>query len=176
MSYFRDSSEVESIYVAFIERFLESSDGERALEASSALTVPAVLNLHLTSPDATLSVDLAERSVVPAAAPEASVQLEIEASALHDILLDRLDPVQISRLFEEDRAAIEGRPEALTGLIKLVGLLARHYPESLAEQRREDLLATPEPPRSTVWRSEGPPKLMIGRRRPWQRPKVSATH
>jgi hypothetical protein len=136
-----------------------------------ALSEPAVLELHLTDPDVTLSLDLFERTLLEGPAEHATVWLSLEASTLHDILLDRLDAVQISRPFEEERGSISGRPEALAALIPLVEPLADHYRAGLAEQAREDLLATSEPPQAIVWQSEVPLRPLIGRRRPWQRPK-----
>lgn len=174
MSYFRDSKELEGLLIRFLTSFLESAKGDQASKATQALSAPAVLELHLTDPDVTLSLDLHERTLLSGPAEDATVRLSLEASTLHDVLLDRLDPVQISRPFEEERGSISGRPEALAGLIPLVEPLADHYRTSLADQGREDLLATPEPPQAIVWQSEAPVKPLIGQRRPWQRPKPAS--
>lgn len=174
MSYFADSAEVETVFGGLFVRFLASEDGERTAELARALPVCAVLEIHLSDPDAVFAVDFAARTVLPAPPEEASVRLAVEASTLHDVLLERLDPVQLSRVFEEDRAALDGAPEALVGCIRVAGLLAQHYPAALDEQGRPDLLTTPVPRRGIVWQSDGPPKLVIGKRRPWQRPKCEA--
>jgi len=179
VTYFADTQEVEAVFGELFDRFLASADGAATSETASALPVCAVLDLRLSEPDATLTVDFAARTVSTGPADEASVQLEIEASTLHDVLLERLDPVQLSRAFEEGRAAIEGAPEALVGCVRVGGLLARQYPATLRELGRSDLLETPEPPRAAVWGSEGPNRLVIGKRRPWQRqsprPRAAAT-
>lgn len=171
MSYFADTREVGDVFRALFEQFLGSEDGEAVAELATALPVCAVLELHLTDPGAPFAIDFAARTVSRDPAQEASVRLEIEASTLHDVLLGRLDPVQLSRAFEEDRAAIEGAPEALVGCIRVAGLLATHYPAVLQGLGRSDLLETPRPPNGAVWSSEGPPKLVIGKRRPWQERK-----
>lgn len=171
MSYFADTCEVEVVFRALFEQFLGSEDGEGVAALATALPVCAVLELHLTDPDVPFAIDFAARTVSRDPAQEASVRLEIEASTLHDVLLGRLDPVQLSRAFEEERAAIEGAPEALVGCIRVAGLLASHYPAVLQGLGRSELLETPRPPNGAVWSSEGPPKLVIGKRRRWQRPK-----
>jgi hypothetical protein len=175
MSTFRDAEEVSSLLVGgCFERLFASDDGPRVAGLASSLPVAPVLELRLTDPEAILSVDFATGTVVHAPAADASIQLEIEASVLHDILLERLSPVQISRPFEEDRAVIEGRPEALLGLVRVAGLLAKHYAASLVESGRRDLLELPAPPKGEVWQSDRPPKLVIGKRRPWQRDRVGS--
>lgn len=171
MSYFCDAQEATAVYSTFLERFLSSPDGERVSELVATLPGPPVLELRLTEPEVVLSCDFSERRVVAGPAENPSVQLEIEASTLHDVFLERLDPVQLSRPFEEDRAALVGTPEALVGLIGMAGILASHYPESLEEQGRSDLLETPRPPNADIWGSDGPPRRVIGARRPWQRVK-----
>ncbi len=174
MTYFRDAEEATSVFTLCLARFFASEDGEHVSGVARALPVPPVLELHLTNPAATLSIDFGGRRVALGPAAESSVRLEIEAGVLHDVLLERLDPVQISRPFEEDRALLEGAPEALCGFIAVAGRLPKHYVASLAEQGRDDLLELPAPPRSTVWLTEGPPRLVIGKRRPWQRSKRAA--
>jgi hypothetical protein len=169
MSYFADGQEVRTVLTALFERFLASADGELVRERVAALPSRPVLDLYVKAPDAVLSVDFDSRTVSHEAAPDASVRLEVEADVLHDVLLERLDPVQISRPFEEDRAAIDGTPEALVGLIRVAGLLPPHYRACLVELGRADLLDTPAPANGVIWHSDGPPKRVIGARRPWMR-------
>ena len=169
MTYFRDSDEVRTVVGGILERFLASADGERVAEHARELPAPTVLELYVTRPDAAFAVDFAARTVGAISPGGSSVRLEIEADVLHDICLERLDPVQISRPFEEDRAAMEGEPEALRALVLVAGLVPRHYRAGLTALGRSDLLDPPEPERGTIWSSAGPPKRVIGRRRPWQR-------
>jgi hypothetical protein len=173
MSIFTNASEVEAVFAACCRRFLASADGAAAAAAAGGLDSPVVV-LRFTHPDATLSIDLAGRTVSAGAADEPAAQLEVEADAVHDVLLGRLGPVQISRLFEEDRAVVEGTPEALRFLLTLAGSLASHYPETLRELGRVDLLELPAPELEEVWESTGPPKRVIGKRRPWQRQRATA--
>jgi hypothetical protein len=170
MTYFHDSREIGHLLTAVFERFFASEDGVRVRELASSLPVSPVLSLYVTRPDATLSIDLGEGRVSAGSAAEASVRLEIEADVLHDVLLERLDPVQLSRPFEEDRAVIEGAPEALLALIRVAGMLPPFYRQTLAELGLAELLEMPAPETATIWTSEGPPRRVIGRRRPWQRP------
>jgi hypothetical protein len=93
------------------------------------------------------------------------------------VLLDRLDPVQLSRLYETGRLAFSGAARDLAALIMLAGPMQPHYPASLARRGREDLLSTPMPPTKVAWGSPEEalsPRRVIGRRRAWQRPKRSA--
>lgn len=169
MSYFADGDEVRFLLRSLFERFLTSADGALVRERLAELPSRPVLDLYVTSPDAILSIDFGSGSITHEPTTDASVRLEVEADVLHDVLLERLDPVQISRPFEEDRAVIDGTPEALVGLIRVAGLLPPHYRASLLELDRSDLLETPQPETAVIWHSEGPPKRVIGHRRPWQR-------
>lgn len=169
MSYFTDGDEVRLLLTALFERFLGSKDGELVRQRAAELPSRAILDLYVKAPDAVLSIDLDAGSITHDPAADASIRLEVEADVLHDVLLERLDPVQISRPFEEDRAVIEGTPEALVGLVRVAGLLPPHYRACLAEQGRAELLETPEPEIGVIWHSDGPPKRVIGARRPWQR-------
>jgi hypothetical protein len=171
MSYFADGDEVRALFTALFERFLGSEDGAHVRRQAAELSSPAILDLYVKAPDAVLSVDLGAGSVSHEPAADAAVRLEVEADVLHDVLLERLDPVQISRPFEEDRAVIEGTPEALVGLVRVAGLLPPQYRACLVELGRGDLLAAPAPENGVIWHSEGPPKRVIGARRPWQRAK-----
>jgi hypothetical protein len=177
MSYYASSQELEQEIVAFLEGFFASGDGQRAAEQARALGDSAVLVLHLVDPDAVVSVDFFAGTVSLGVVESADVEIEMEADALHDILLDRLDPVQTSRLYETDRVRFSGASEHLAALIVLAGPLAPHYAASLQRRGREDLLATPLPPTKVAWGDPAEalsPRPMIGKRRPWQRPKRAA--
>jgi hypothetical protein len=172
MSYFADGDEVRALLTGLFERFLASADGELVRGQVAELPSRPVLDLYVKAPDAVLSIDLASASITHEPAADASIRLEVEADVVHDVLLERLDPVQISRPFEEDRAVIDGTPEALVGLVRVAGLLPPHYRACLLELGRADLLDTPAPENGVIWHSEGPPKRVIGHRRPWQRAKT----
>ena len=90
---------------------------------------------------------------------------------MHDLLLDRLGPVEISRLVEEQRLHLTGAPPALCAAVVLVAQLQPHYEASLRERGREHLLATPLPATGEVWESATKPPPVFGVRRPWQAPK-----
>jgi hypothetical protein len=170
MSAFANRDETVAIFRGCFERYLASEEAAGISEVARSLAVAPVLELHLTHPQAVLSIDFGARTVVEQRSADAAVRLEIEATALHDILLERLDPVQISRVFEEGRATAEGAPEALVALIRVSGGIARCYRPHLESCGRSDLLRLPEPAHATVWQAEGPPRRVIGTRRPWQRP------
>jgi hypothetical protein len=177
VSYYASTDDLQRELVAFLTAFLGSDDGARATEAARALEGGATLALRVLDPDADVSVDFASGRVLLGAADDADVEIEIEADALHDILLERLDAVQISRLYETDRVRFRGSPQHLGGLIVLAGPLGPCYRASLAERGRDDLLGTPPPPTKIEWGSPDEalaPKRVIGRRRAWQRPKRTA--
>lgn len=177
MSYYTSQEELQRELVAFLTAFLSSDQGARATEAARALGDSAKLCLHIVDPDTTVSVDFFSGRVVLDAVDGADVDIEIEADALHDILLERLDPVQISRLYETDRVHFRGSAQHLAALIMLAGPLAPFYRRSLADRGRDDLLGTPAPPTRTQWGSPDDalsPKRVIGRRRAWQRPTRAA--
>jgi hypothetical protein len=164
-----DAAVLESDLVAFFERFLASDDGTAAAAAAASLDAPAVLELRTVEPDVVLHVDVGARTVAagPAEAPGAIA--EIPARDLDDLLLERLGPVEISRLLEEGRARLAGPPPALAALLVLAGRLQPHYPATLRERGRDDVLAVAGPETGVIWESDGPPPPMVGRRRPWQR-------
>ena len=168
-----DAAVLEGDLVAFFDRFLTSEDGAAAAAAASALDAPAVLELRCTDPDVVLHVDVGARTVArgPAEAPGAVA--EIAARDLDDLLLERLGPVEISRLLEEGRAHLEGPPPALAALLILAGRLQTHYPATLRERGRDDVLAAPGPEIGVIWEAEGPPPSLVGQRRPWQRARPS---
>jgi len=176
MSYFADAAELERELVAFLSAFLGSEDGARAAEAARALGEQARLVLRTSDPEAVVSVDFFEHSVSLDVAADPNVEVSLEAVALHDILLGRMDPVQISRLYETDRLTFSGTPVDLAALIVLAGPLQPHYPASLKRRGRGDLLETPLPERQAVWTTgpDVPPREIINSRRPWQRPRRAA--
>jgi hypothetical protein len=177
VSHFSSGEDLQRELVAFLTEFLGSDDGARAIQAARALGDSATLVVHTVDPDAVVSVDFFSASVSLDAREDADVAIELEADALHDILMNRLDPVQLSRLYETDRLAFSGASEHLGALVMLAGAIQPHYPDSLARRGREDLLNTPMPPTKVAWGSPEEalsPKRVIGRRRPWQRPKKTA--
>jgi hypothetical protein len=175
MSVFRDGAEAETVVLAFLQRYLASDDGAAVQAQAGLLDAAPVLELRLVEPDAVVHVDFGARQAARGAAPEEpGAVAEIRADDLHDLLLDRLGPVEISRLGEEGRVRLEGPPQALAALLVLAGRIQPHYPASLAEQGREDLLATPAPEVGVMWGNDDPPPHLIGVRRQWQRPKGAA--
>lgn len=169
MPYFTRAEDLEAELVATAERFLRSDPGPRP-------DVPTLL-LRTVDPGVEITIDFANRRAAAGAGEEAGVVLEVEADALHDILLDRLDPVQISRLYETERVSFAGSPEQLAALILAAGRIQLHYGASLRERGRSDLLATPAPPSKVEWgepeRAQSP-RPMLNQRRPWQRRKREA--
>ncbi len=118
-----------------------------------------------------MQVDFAGRSVAAGSPAEADAVAEISFADLNLLLLDYLGPVEISRLLEEERLRLSGPPPVLAALLVAAGEIQPHYPASLAEQGRDDLLATPRPETGAIWSSEHAPKPVFGVRRPWQAPK-----
>ncbi len=171
MSYFTDSREVHDEIAAFLQRFFASPDGAAARERVQALSDSGTLVLHVVDPDATLAIDFLTGTISEEAPADPDIEIQLEADALHDILLERLDPVQISRLYETEKVAFSGEARNLAALIMVAGPLQPFYAESLRARRRDDLLATPMPPTQVAWLDEGPYREVIGRRRPWQRAK-----
>jgi hypothetical protein len=177
VSHFASADDLQHELVAFLTAFLGSDDGVRAVEAARSLGQSATLVVHTTDPEAVVSVDFFAGSVSLDAREDADVEIQLEADALHDVLMNRLDPVQLSRLYETDRLAFSGASQHLGALIMLAGPMQPHYPVSLARRGRDDLLNTPMPPTKEAWGSPEDalaPKRVIGRRRPWQRPKRTA--
>ena len=175
MTAFRDSADAAGVVLGFLQRFLASEDGAEAAAQAGLLEATPVLELRLVDPDVTLHVDFAARTAAVGSAREQPGAIaEIQADDLHDLLLDRLGPVEISRLAEEGRVRLEGPPRVLAALLVLAGRIQPHYPASLAEQGREDLLSTPRPEVGVIWGNDDPPPNLIGVRRPWQRPKGTA--
>ena len=90
------------------------------------------------------------------------------------MLLERLGPVEISRLVEEGRLRLVGTPEALAASVVLAARVQPHYEASLRERGREELLESPAPATREIWESDEAPPALFGVRRPWQRPKGAA--
>jgi len=166
-----DAAVLQGDLIAFFERFFTSADGEVAAAAAAQLDAPAVLELRLHDPDVILHVDVATQTVRPGPADAPGAIAEMAARDLDDLLLDRLGPVEVSRLLEEDRVHLEGPPQALAALLVLAGRLQPHYPATLRERGRDDVLEAAGPEIGVIWQSDGPPPQMVGRRRPWQREK-----
>jgi hypothetical protein len=175
LSPWAEPAELREDVVACLERFLGSPEGAAAAELAADFDGPAVIELTLHDPDLILHVDVGERAVHDGPAAEPAARLAIRAADLHDLLLERLGPVEISRLVEEKRAHLEGGPPALMASLLLAARIQPHYAASLRERGREELLATPAPQTGVMWQSEEPPPPVFGVRRPWQRPKGAAT-
>ena len=174
MSVFRDADDLREELLAFLRRFLSSPDGAAVAAQAAALEAPAVLELRVSDPDVTVHVDLAARVVVDGPAPAPGAVAAFVADDLHQVLLDQLGPIELSRLAEEDRLALVGPPPALAAVFMVAGRIQPHYAASLRERGRDDLLATPPPVTAEIWRSAVPPAPVFGVRRPWQRPKGTA--
>jgi hypothetical protein len=176
VSVFTDGAEVTEVLTAFLGAFLSSEDGARACESARALGDSARLSLRTIDPDAHVSVDFFAGTAAAGPIDDANVEITLHASDLHDLLLARLDPVQISRLYETDRLTFAGAATDLAALVVLAGALQPHYPATLRRLEREDLLDTPMPERHTVWTTgpDAPPKAVINSRRSWQRSRRAA--
>lgn len=174
MSHFATAEELQAELGAFLREFVGSETGRRAADAAREAGLTGPLVLRTVNPAAAVWLDVSEGRVEAAPDGEPVVELELEADDLHDLLLNRLGPVEISQLYETDRVRFAGPPEALGALAILAGQLQPFYPESLARRGRQDLLDTPARPTRTLWDVDGPPREVIGKRRPWQRPKRTA--
>ena len=173
MSPYASGDELETELLAFLQRFLDSEDGAAAAAGLALVEGPAVLELAVADPNATVHADLKARTAAAGRADEAGARVCITAEGLHNLLLDRLGPIEISRLFEEDDLQLEGPPQALAGLLLSAEALRRHYEASLEERGRTDLLASPAPEIGGIWESDQPPPRVFGVRRPWQPEKSS---
>ena len=174
MGYFATAEELSDELYASLTDFFASEIGAQARKLTLEGADSATLVLHTVDPEATFSVDFHAGTVVRQAVADGDVEIELEADALHDILLERLDPVNISRLYETDRIAFRGESRNLAALIALAGKLQPFYPASLARRGRQELLKTPLPETKQAWLAEGPYREVIGHRRPWQRAKRSS--
>lgn len=173
MTPYASSEELETELLAFLRHFLESDDGATAAAGLALVDGPAILELAVANPNATVHADLKARTASAGRADEAGARVSITAEGLHNLLLDRLGPVEISRLFEEDDLQLEGPPQALAGLLLSAEALRRHYEASLEERGRTDLLASPTPEIGGIWESDEPPPRVFGVRRQWQPEKSS---
>lgn len=173
MSPYRTSDDLATELVAFLERFLASADGAQVAAGLAMIDGPAVLELAVWDPDAIAHVDLKAGVVAVGPAPEPTAAVGITSIGLHNLLLDRLGPVEISRLFEEDDMQLEGPPQALAALLLVAEPLRRHYEESLRERGRDDLLGSEPPEIGGIWESAEAPPRVFGIRRPWQPEKSS---
>lgn len=165
MTHFASSTELEEELTAFVARFFAArADGQ-------ASGLPRVL-LRTLDPAAVLTIDFGRGVVERGEVGDSDVVLDVDADALHDVLLDRVDPVQLSRLYETGRVRFSGAPADLSALIVLATPLGAAYAESLRDRGREELLATAPPPAAAVW-GDAPedrvPPPLLRRRRPWQR-------
>jgi hypothetical protein len=175
MTYFADAQDLQTELKAFLEDFVRSPAAERACRVARDDGLGRVLALRTNNPSTAVRLDIVGRRVMTAAEKDtAGVDLELEADDLHDLLLNRLGPVEISQLYETDGVQFAGRPEALAAVAVLAGELQPFYPAGLTKRGRADLLQTPERHTRVFWEVSGPPKEVIGRRRPWQRPKKTA--
>jgi hypothetical protein len=168
------ADELRDDVVATLERFAASPEGQEAAALARELDGPAVLQLVLHDPDVAVHLDVASGTVGDGLADEPAATLELAAADLHDVLLERLGPVEISRLVEERRLSLVGSPEALAASVVLAARVQPHYAASLRERGREALLDTPAPATRVIWQSDEPPPPVFGVRRPWQRPKGAA--
>jgi hypothetical protein len=176
MSAYADGAELQGELAAFLTAFLESEEGAQACAAARSLGERARRVLRTVDPAAVVSVDFFTAEVAAQAMEDVSVEVELPADALHDLLLGRLDPVAISRLYETDELVFSGSATDLAALVVLAGALQPHYPASLRGRGRDDLLATPMPERHAVW-TAGPdavPRAVINSRRSWQRSRRAA--
>ncbi|HET6849825.1 MAG TPA: hypothetical protein VFH74_13245 [Gaiellales bacterium] len=171
---FTTPEEVRGVVTGCIERFFASEDGAAAAAAAAGLDMPAVVELRVLDPDVRVWIDVAGRRLLERPADPPAAEVTIEADALHHLLLDRLGPVEISRLAEEGRVHLSGPPLVLGALLPLTAAIQPHYGALLEDEGRNDLLAVPGPPTAEVWQSAEPPPGVIGVRRPWQRPRGAA--
>ena len=173
MSPYSTSDELEEELMAFLTRFLASADGATVEGGLAMIDGPAVLELIVRDPDVVVHANLKNRTVAAGWADDASARVRITAAGLHNLLLDRLGPVEISRLLEEGDLALEGPPPALAGLLLVAEPLRVHYEASLVERGRDDLLASPLPEIGGIWETDVTPPRVFGIRRPWQPEKSS---
>jgi hypothetical protein len=169
---FDDGHDVRRVVAATLSAFLASDDGARVSAAVGELGDSAVLELRTVGPECTVWVDFAARTLLDDAPDHPPVAVvTLEADALHHLLLDQLGPVEISRLAEENRVALEGPPLVLGALLPVVAAVQPHYRSSLEAQGLLRLLDTPAPVVGEIWETDEIAPPVIGVRRPWQRPR-----
>lgn len=174
MSIFSSEKELQDELSAFVADFVASEDGRQAVQRAQSLSERLTLALRSREPETVLWVDFVQGEVTVAATDQAAVSIDIHADDLHHLMMDRLGPVEISRLSETEQLKVSGAPEALAALVLLAAQAQPYYPNSLSQRGRTDLLDTPAPPSPTVWSVEGPPPPLIETRRPWQRAKPAS--
>lgn len=158
----------------FLAHYLQSADGVEAVALAAEFNGNPVLEVMLHEPDVVLHVDIAAGFVGDGPADNPAVRLSIRAADLHDLLLERIGPVEISRLVEEKHLHLVGPPRALAASVLLAARLQPHYRASLVERGRDALIDTPAPTAAEIWESDEIPAPVFGVRRPWQRPKGSS--
>jgi hypothetical protein len=171
MSPWSEADELQQDITAFVARFAATPEGAAAAAIAAALGEGLGIELTLYDPDVVLKLDIASGVITRGAWEGAAVRVALPAGAMHDLLLDRLGPIEISRLVEEGRLHLKGTPQALCAAVAAVARLQPHYEASLRERGREQLLATPAPVTREIWESAETPPAMFGVRRPWQAPK-----
>ena len=171
MSPWIDAAELQEDVAAFVARFAATSEGVALASIAAALGEGLGIELTLYDPDVVLQLDVANGAITRGASEDAAVRVALPAGDMHDLLLDRLGPIEISRLVEEGRLHLKGSPQVLCAAVAAVARLQPHYEASLRERGREHLLATPAPLTRELWESAEKPPAMFGVRRPWQAPK-----
>lgn len=171
MSAWASAEELRDDITACLERFAASPEGAAAATVAEGLGDGLQVELAFHDPDLVLSLDVASGTVSEGPAAEAVVRVLLPAADMHDLLLERLGPVEISRLVEEERLHLSGSPPALCAAVLLCAQLQPHYEASLRERGRGHLLDTPVPETGVVWESATKPPPVFGVRRPWQPPK-----
>ena len=171
MSPWSDADELQEDITAFVARFAATSEGVALAAIAAALGERLGIELSLYDPDVVLQLDVASGVITRGAWEDAAVRVALPAGDMHDLLLDRLGPIEISRLVEEGRLHLKGSPQVLCAAVAAVARLQPHYEASLCERGREHLLETPAPVTREIWESAETPPAMFGVRRPWQAPK-----
>lgn len=168
MSVYATSADLRAVLREALGRFL-TSDGplRRVAEEAGVETLP-VLELHVRDPAIVIHLDVAAGRVLDGPAPHPDAVLDVRADDLHDLLLDRLGPVEISRLVEEGDLHLSGSPAALRAALVLVGEAQPRYAEALRALGRDDLFDTPMPDCGGVWERSTPSPRLLLERRPWQ--------
>jgi hypothetical protein len=171
MSPWSDADELQEDVTAFVAHFAATPEGAAAAAVAAALGEGLGIELTLYDPDVVLRLDVASGTITRGGWEDAAVRVALPAGDMHDLLLDRLGPVEISRLVEEGRLHLKGSPQVLCAAVAAVARLQPHYEASLRGRGREQLLATPAPVTRAIWESAEKPPAMFGVRRPWQAPK-----
>jgi hypothetical protein len=171
MSAWASADELRGDVTALLERFAATPEGAAAAAAAKELGDGLAIELSLHDPDVLLQLDLGSGTISDGPCPDAAVRVALPAADMHDLLLERLGPVEISRLVEEHRLHLTGAPAALCAAVVICAQLQPHYAPTLRERGREHLLETPAPATGEIWQSAEKPAPVFGVRRPWQAPK-----